>query len=118
MAKKEEWLPKIDERVLVRPKARGTRPVPNIPWPADARPIRYLPKDQFTRVRFDDYLQNIYRAGNLEVLHISEWSKLIAQEQAENDPPAGDNKPGKKDPQPDTKKKSNVFDLKDPKGGD
>ncbi len=88
----EEYKPKIGDKVLVKPKAnRDDKPVPLIPYPPRAKGhIRYLAKGQFTRVRFDAYLESIFDVGNLEVKAIepAEPPKDDDGDAAKEDPPA------------------------------
>jgi hypothetical protein len=58
----EVYQPKIGDKALVKVTS-GL-----VPYPPDARPIRYLSKKAFTRVRIDAYLLDICRQGSLEVM--------------------------------------------------
>ncbi|MDP8224509.1 MAG: hypothetical protein P9L99_14205 [Candidatus Lernaella stagnicola] len=70
--KKRPFAPKVGVKCLVKPQRnREDKPVPLIPYPPRQHGpggTRYLPKDQFTRVRLDEYLLEIFQQGNLEVM--------------------------------------------------
>ncbi len=64
----EKYVPKVGEIVMVRPRPKrpGEARAPLVPWPPDARPVRYLAEAP-TRLRFDKYLEHVFKAGDLLV---------------------------------------------------
>lgn len=71
------YIPCLGDKANVRPAPSGDPKRPRlIPWPPTANPPRYLRSDgEFTRVRMDDYLMDIWRQGDLIVEPISQLEK-------------------------------------------